>query len=187
MNKFVDRKAYYINRKCLSVIEVTRDANTGELKTIIADVTRSNRESVYVNGTPINAEAFNAIFDQMNDCLGALVEACFISGKLQLLENWVQVEGTLNEKTFIITLSGKRRLYAKATITHNYLTATVKNRENEIEITIKETVALNNTGGSTTRIIDFVVEFYGDANYSNYFSKHVGVVNYTNTSTNPID
>ena len=59
MSEFVNRVSSDLNKRTLKVLDVTRDEETGEIKSMEVEVSRCDTPTV--NGTPLDADVFNQI------------------------------------------------------------------------------------------------------------------------------
>ena len=65
MSEFVNRVSSDLNKRTLNVLDVTRDEETGEIKSMEVEVSRGDTPTVV--GTPLDADVFNEIIKKMID------------------------------------------------------------------------------------------------------------------------
>lgn len=183
MYSFKNRKADFINRKKLTVLNVKRN-NNGEIVEIIANVTR-DEGTKYEVGTLLNAETFKEIFEYFSHGIDYLCKD-FYSAENDLNINWVQDLNILQTKTLRIDLN--RKFYGKLTSYNElYLSGSVTNNSDHINVKINETAGLNNTTGTSSRQLPFYVELYLDEDFKKYVTRIKGTVSYFNVSEAPLD
>jgi len=184
MIEFKNRQSTNTNRRRLVVKSVTRNSND-ELTELVVDVYRGDTNVVEA-GTQLNATDLNKILNAINSSLNFLYQE-YYTAENNLTVTWTQIEGELQSKTFKIYTTQK--FYAKVIVTGPYIELGFvdNSRSDYIEFEIKETQALNNTTGTSTRTFNFTVELYLDSNFTQYLTKLTGTVNYINTSTYPSD
>ena len=72
MSEFVNRVSSDLNKRTLNVLDVTRDEETGEIKSMEVEVSRGDTPTVV--GTPLDADVFNQIVrDIIKEELGSAV------------------------------------------------------------------------------------------------------------------
>ncbi|QVK16930.1 hypothetical protein KHQ81_08455 [Mycoplasmatota bacterium] len=188
MADFKDRIAQYPNRRRLEVknIEYGSDGNIQEM---VVDLSRNGYEGTITEvGTPLKAQDLNAAFSHIEYLQEVLFKQYFIPvGDLKV--TWTQEIGTLQSKIFRINYLDKdTKFYTKVSIPNQYLVGSVVYfTSSYVDVKIDETQSLNNTTGSSSRILPFYIEFYSDVARTKYVTKLMGRVFYINTSTNPLD
>ena len=136
-------------------------------------------------GTVFNASTLNKIINDNSYGIDFLFKS-FYTAEDDLKVEWVQKPEVPNTKRLRIDLTQK--FYGKlARYDDLKLLGDIIQGENFIEVVLIETDELNRTTGSSTKVFPFYVELYLDNKFTQYLTKIVGSVSYTNTSMSPLD
>ena len=182
MIEFKNRKSTNINRRKLTVVDDPLYDN-GKLKQLTVDVERAN-SGITVEGTKLNASSLNNVFKMINDSIAFLLNGYFTVGNLEV--SWVQEKYTPKKTKFTITT--KQKFYVKVSVDNPLISVgSVNETTNYIDFEIKETTNLNEKLGSSTMIYYFTVDLFIDSYRTQCIKSLTGKVNYTFTSTNPIE
>lgn len=188
MADFKDRIAQYPNRRRLEVINIEYGSD-GNIQEMVVDLSRNGYEGTITEvGTPLKAQDLSATFSHIEYLQEVIFKQYFIPVE-DLRVDWIQVEGTLQTKTYRINyLDEDTKFYTKVSIPNEYLVGSVVYfNSSYVDVKIDETQSLNNTTGTSARILPFYIEFYSDVARTKYVTKLMGKVFYFNTSTNPLD